>query len=202
MKINDKIILYVDGQMNDVDKANFEKELEGSPELKEQLRRYRQFLEDMKSVNDSALEESYLVEMIPRLRGRAEEKKKLKYIPKLALGTATVSILLIAFVLSFNGRQVVKSSLNNVTSSVTSSGDIQSYTYYSYQLDPNDFSKDEIANFDTTLNTMISQELSLSPQSLNYISADNNTDLKNMLQGLNEKEADDIYNQILHKKIF
>lgn len=202
MKINDKIILYVDGQMNDVDKANFEKELEGSPELKEQLRKYLQFLEDMKSVNDSALEESYLVEMIPRLRGRAEEKKKLKYIPKLALGTAAVSILLIAFVLSFNGRQVVKSSLNNVTSSVTSSGDIQSYTYYSYQLDPNDFSKDEIANFDTTLNTMISQELSLSPQSLNYISADNNTDLKNMLQGLNEKEADDIYNQILHKKIF
>ena len=204
MKINDNIILYVDGQLDETEKARFEKELENSFELREELNRYKNFIGGIKQFKEPALNESYFVEMIPRFRGRAEEKKKLKYIPRLAIGTTAISVILIVFFFTFAHKEnrTVRSSLNNINNNITTSQDLQSYTYYSYQLDPNDFSQEEIANFDSTLNTMISQELSLTPQSLNYISADNNNDLKNMLQGVNEKEVDEIYNQILHKRIF
>jgi hypothetical protein len=38
---------------------------------------------------------------------------------------------------------------------------------------------------------------------MTYFSAENNNvDMKNMLQGVNQKEADEIYYEILHKKIF
>jgi hypothetical protein len=49
---------------------------------------------------------------------------------------------------------------------------------------------------------MFVRELDLTPQSLSDISpADNTTDIQTILQGVNDKEADAIYNEILHKKI-
>ncbi len=204
MKIDDKIILYVDGQLNSEQKAAFEKELESSQSLKEELEKYRKFLVGIKELKTSSLDESYFTEMIPRFRGRAEEKKKLRFIPKLALGTTVISVVLILFFFTFTHKEnkVIQSPVVNIANDITDSQGLQSYNYYSYQLDPNDFSQQEISNIDSTLNGMISQELDLSPQSMNYISADNHTDLQNMLQGLNNKEADEIYNQILHKRIF
>ncbi len=204
MKIDDRIILYIDGQLNSEEKVAFEKELENSESLKEELEKYRKFIGGIKELKTSSLDESYFTEMIPRFRGRAEEKRKLRFIPKLALGTTVISVALIIFLFTFVHKEskVIQSPVANIANNITNSQGLQSYNYYSYQLDPNEFSQQEISNIDSTLNKMISQEIDLSPQSMNYISADNNTDLKNMLQGINEKEANEIYKQILHKRIF
>ncbi len=204
MKINDRIILYVDGQLNAEEKAAFEKELANSLLLKTELEKYKKFLTGIKELKTPSLDESYFTEMIPRFRGRAEEKKKLSFIPKLALGTTAISIILIVFLftIAHNKTEIKNTPAANFANGISNSQGLQSYNYYSYQLDPGDFSQQEISNLDSTLSRMISQELDLSPQSMNYISADNNTDLQNMLEGLNKKEADELYNQILHKRIF
>ena len=204
MKANDKIILYVDGQMNDDERAAFEKDLLNSSALRDELESYKKFLLSLKELKEVNPEEEYFIQMIPKLRGRIEERKKAKYIPKLALSFTTITAVTVVLIFSFLNKGVKKEIpvVPSSTSSQTGSNISVSFSLYPDQISLNNMTNDEIAGYDSVFNAMISNELNLSPQSLNYLSADNNSDVQSMLQGIDEKEANEIYNQLLHKKFF
>ena len=142
--------------------------------------------------------------MIPTLRGRIDERKRLKIIPKLTFAVTTIAAVIVVFFFTFTNKSVKKETAPmKIETTQNSSNEFASILRNdSNQLNLGDLSNEEITKYDSVFNAMISNALSLSPQSFNYLSADNNTDLNNMLQGINQKEANEIYNQLLHKKIF
>jgi hypothetical protein len=204
MKVNDKIILYLDNQMSEEEKLIFENELKNSNILQKELEDYKNFLNEITEQKNILIEEDYFSQMIPKLKGRIEERKKLKLIPKLAFGVTTVAAVLVVFFFTFTNKsiknEITSMKTENVQNSNNEFGSILGNG--SNQINIGNLSNVEAAKYDSVFNAMISNALSLSPQSINYLSADNNTELSNMLQGINQKEANDIYNQLLHKKIF
>ena len=204
MKIDERIILYVDGQMNEVEKTSFEKELYVSASLTEDLNKYKKILSGISEIKNTPVEDDYFVQMIPKFRGRLELQRKLKLLPKLVFSISTIAAILIFFIFTFNKNS------SNVNTVIPATGNqapnTSSYSELSSLSDQFNFSNmssEEISNSNSILDSMLIHELDLTPQSLSNISADNsNTDLSSLVQGINEKEADQIYNEILHKKIY
>ena len=203
-KINDKIILYLDGQMSDDEKLVFEDELKRSETRRRELEDYKNFLGDIKEVQNISIDENYFSQMIPKFRGRMEERSKFRIIPKFALGITTIAAVLL-LVLYISKNKSVKNINAPVKSEIAQNNNSSISSLLgnnSGQLNLGMLSNDDVVRYDSVFNSMISNALSLSSQNVNYLTADNNTDLSNMLQGINQKEADEIYNQLLHKKIF
>ena len=142
--------------------------------------------------------------MIPEFKKIVGIKKKSRIIPKLAIGLTTITavILVLVFTLKQTGNQTVNpASASNLDSLV------DSYTFnYSPLQDQFDFSnlsQNDYTNIDSVVSAMLSDELNLSSQTLSDISNSNGTsDLQSMLQGINSEEADQIYNELLHKRIY
>jgi len=204
MKTSDKIILYLDGQMASDEKAAFEKELSTSETLRNELNLIRDFNSGIKELKNIPVEDDYFVRMIPNFRGRIERKKKYRIFPGIAYSITTATAVLIVMFFVFN-----RNSNNNAVPVQSTQArnlnvePVQEASTFSDQFDFVNMNKEEAADYDTLLNSMLVRELDLTPQSLSEISAaDNNiTDIQTILQGVNQKEADDIYKEILHKKI-
>lgn len=203
MKTIDKIILYLDGQMSDEQAALFEKELANSRRLREQLEQYKSFMLELGEMKNIPVDEDYFVNMVPRFRENLDKKKKHSFVPKFALGITTISAVIIILLFSFNR------SSNNITNIPPSTVEtkqnvyVLNYSPVQDQLGINYLSPDDAVDIDSTITSMLSDELNLSPQSLNDIASSNgSTDLESMLQGINQDEANQIYNELLHKRIY
>ncbi len=203
MKPEDKIILYLDNQMNEEERASFQKELEGSPKLKAELENYNKLFGEIDSVKNVTVDKEYFAEMIPKFHGRLELKRRMRFIPRLALGMTTVAV---AFVILFftlnktaNKKEVVQNNIGVKTSNNEGSTDLN---ILSDQYNLGALTPAEIAYSNTVLDSLLYKELNLSPQSLSDYTLDNSREFNNIVQGINQKEADEIYNQLLHKKIF
>ena len=205
MKMNNKIILYLDGQMNGEEKAAFEKELDGSQALSNELKRLKEFNTGISELKNIPAQEDYFVQMIPKFRSKHEQKRKFSLFPGIAYSvtTATAVIIVMLFVMNKNVKNEAQPFQNNEeTQQVVNIEPTLDAGSLSDQFGFIDMSREEIANSDSLLNYMLVRELDLTPQSLSDISpADNTTDIQTILQGVNDKEADAIYNEILHKKI-
>jgi hypothetical protein len=204
--MNNKIILYLDGQMNREERAAFETELERSQALSDELKKMKNFNAGISELKNIPAREDYFVQMIPKFRGKHEQKRKFNLFPGIAYSvtTATAVIIVMLFVMNKNVKNEAQPFQNNVeTQQLVNFEPAQDAVPLSDQFGFVNMSREEIANSDSLLNSMLVRELNLTSQSLSDIStADNNTaDIQTILQGVNDKEADAIYNEILHKKI-
>ncbi len=202
MKSEDRIILYLDNQMNEAERASFEKELESSPQLKTELENYRKFLNKIDDAKDIVADEEYFVEMIPKFHGRLQLKQRIKFMPKLAFGMTTVAAVLVILFFALNkgtNKTVVQNKAAVQTTNYPGSSDLN---ILSDQYNLGALTPAEIAYSNSVLDSLLYKELNLSPQNLSDYTFGNTQDLNSIVQGLNQKEADEIYNQLLHKKIF
>ncbi len=100
-KINEQIILYLSGNLTDVEQSKLEREIENSGELKEQLSFCKEKLKTFKAIpNDDYLNEIYFQNLIPRMRNRLKPSKKRSLIIKFAYSLPVLIIL--TMVLYFN----------------------------------------------------------------------------------------------------
>lgn len=206
MEINDKIILYLDGQLSRDEAAAFKKELSESKTLRDELKKVKDFNSQISSLNNIAADEDYFVQMIPKFRNKFGLRKRFNLLSGLAYSasTATAVIIIMLFVTNKNVNNEVPVVLNNnITAHQSSFNETQLETNtLSEQYGFVNMSREEMANSDSLLNSMLVNELNLTAQSLSEMSAaDNTTDIQTILQGVNEQEADAIYKEILHKKI-
>jgi hypothetical protein len=206
MKTNNKIIIYLDGQMTVEEKAAFEKELSESGLLRDELKRYKDFNSEISGLKNIPAEEEYFVQMIPKFRSKFVQKKKPGFLPGLAYGatTATAVLIIMLFVTNKSIKNETPIVPNNTSvQQVVSFEPVQEAGANSDQYGLVNMSRDEIANSDSLLNSMLIKELDLTPQSLSDISqSDNNTiDIQTIMQGVDDQEADAIYKEILHKRI-
>jgi len=209
MKTEDKIILYLDNRMNEDEKALFEKELESSKELGAELNNYKKFLKEITSVNDITTETNYFAEMIPKFHGRLDLQRRMRFLPKLAFGTTAIAaaliILFFAVNRNINNKAIVINKTENQSSNSSNAIQIESTSdlnLLSDQFNIGNLSPAEITYSNSVLDSLLYKELNLSPQSLSDYTFDSNQDLSSVVQGINEKEADEIYNKLLHKKIY
>jgi hypothetical protein len=206
MKTNDKIIQYLDGQLSREEAAAFEKELSESRELRDEVKSIKNFNAGISGLKNIAADEDYFVQMIPRFRSKFSLRKRFSFLSGLAYSasTATAVILIMLFVTNKNVKNEAPAVHNNSlgVQQTTVNEVQQEISTLSDQFGFVNMSREEVANSDSVLNSMLIHELNLTPQSLSEMSAaDNATDIQTILQGVNEQEADAIYKEILHKKI-
>ncbi len=203
MKNKDKIILYLDGQMNEKDRSMFEKDLASDSQLKSEMEEYKQFMDGISSLKNIKTEPDYFINIVPEFRKNLNTKAKSRLIPKFAfvLSAITAVVLLLLFTLNRSDNIAPNYSSTNIDSV------IDNYTFnYSPlhdQFDINSLNNNDYSNLDSVVSVMLSNELNLSSQSLSDLTTTNvTTDLQSMLQGINNREADQIYNELLHKRIY
>ncbi len=201
MNTNNKIVEYLDGQLSQEEKDSFENELKSSPGLQSEFQQYKKFKESLTQLRNIEVDESYFIETIPKFRTRQSVLKRYGVVPKLTLSLSTLLAVALVFVLIFFRSNKV--AIPNKVVVVDSNG-----VDFSTLLDPssdnfnlNYISSNEASHYDSLLNSMITKALDLSPDELSYVAPSNNSDLTSLLQNINEKEADNIYNEVLKQKI-
>lgn len=96
MKSNDEILKYIADIMTEKEKSDFEKRVEQSEDLKNELRKYQNSLKEVSTLADINEESAYFQNLLPRVRTRLDKEKKFKWSPKFAyLVTTATAILLI-----------------------------------------------------------------------------------------------------------
>ncbi len=203
MKTIDKIIMYLDGQMSPDEKSLFEEKIDASSEIRKELEKYKSLMKEIQNLDDVQLNEDYISQVVPKFRERLSKQKKHRFSPKYALGLSTITAVLLIFIFIINkpaGKKDI--TLTALTEQLTHEDLSSAIKLYDNQTNIENFPQFESAGYDSVLNSLIIGELNGSSESANYILSYANSDMNNMLQSINEVEADKIYKELLNKRIY
>lgn len=193
MKLNDKILKYISDYMSGDEKVEFERELNESQELRDELQNYKSYLQELKStpVEDSFYFNNLLPRVKEKIAGRV--RHRIPLLPKLAAGAALVVVLFLII------NPFGKSSRTNFEQILLNSSDAYQDEILSSieETNPGALPEEVLKNTDNLINTNLSSELEL-----NDLNVENEyTKTSYLLENLNETEANEIYNQLVNKKI-
>jgi hypothetical protein len=201
MKIDSRIILYLDNQMNDEERRIFEIELSKSVELSKQMESYKSIMHSMKIDENDFHDQDYFVNLIPKFRKILSSNKKSFKVRTAYAFTAAASVLVIV-VLIFNPfKSSENDSLEELISTFSENEAVEILEHYS-----NDLSniKTEQLNrsSDSLFSGLISSELNLQETDLNRLVSEDEISIESIYSEIKSEEADLIYNEILKKKYF
>ncbi len=96
-KINEKILLYLSGKLNETDQLKLEQEIQNSPELKKELLYQKERLKELKEISDTSINDFYFRNLSVRVKSRLnpERKKILRY--KLVYSMPVLLVLIAVF---------------------------------------------------------------------------------------------------------
>jgi hypothetical protein len=196
MNNKDKIILYLDNQLNTRGKEQFEKDLKNSPELRQELESYKKFLENLKLMNIHSADESYFINNIPLFREKLANKNKIWIQKKIIYASSALVIVLLALSLFlFRNTESVIGEGKNLAADEVQLMDLADI-YGNSELDS---SFGTVA--DSVWNELIFDELSFSFETADSILQTFNGNV-NYIEGLNEEEASLIYDRLISKEFF
>ena len=198
MKTNDeKILKYLSENVSSTEKREIEKEIESSKELSEEFTRMQKVFSDLKNDSKVETEIGYFNNLLPRVREKLDSRKKIFTIQRLAF-SIPVAALLFVISLSINIEQTeslfsLSASTEEIYEAIdeTSSDNLIDYIdndYYTY---------------DVSELTISETGLSLDNESLQDLGESTFESFENysLIENLSDKEVDEIYNEILTKKI-
>lgn len=193
MKQNDKILKYISDYMSDDEKVEFEKELNESQELQDKLQNYKSYLQKLKS---TPVEENfYFNNLLPRVKEKisGRVRHRIPLIPKLAAGAALVVVLFLII------NPFGKSSRTNFEQIILNNSDAYQNEILSSieETNPSVLPEEVLKNTDNLINTNLSSELELNDLNVET----EYTKTSYLLENINETEANEIYNQLVNKKI-
>ena len=197
MNNNEKILKYFSDELSSEEKKVFESELKNSEEVKKEFLKFQKTLSELKSISVPEVDESYFINLTPKIREKIDKKKKFITIPKLAL-TFTVAVIVLVVSLNIfnteNRRYMFsveneKSILSEVLDE-TSDEQLSDYINFSLGNSSNNFSvlAGGIDYDDESLKTLGEKTLK-------------KFDEYDLIESLGDEEADEIYNQLLNTKI-
>ncbi len=196
MNNKDKIILYLDNQLNTQEKEKFEKDLKNSPELRQELENYKKVLENLRRMNVQSAGESFFINNIPLFRERLEKKKKVWVQKKfIYASSALVIVLLVLSLFLFRNAGTIPEDVKNLA---LTEDQIKNLTdsYANLELDS------ALSNVtDSLWNELLSDELNFSYETADSIlhAFNGNVDYN---EGLNDEEASLIYDRLITKEFF
>ena len=201
MKIDERIILYLDNQMTDEERIVFEDELSGSPKLNKQLKDYKRTMQVFSVDEQEFKNEDYFVNLIPRFReSKLKTRSKTRF--KISFAAAGLVTLITFFIIFFN---LFKSDTNNSMAEIVGNmNDSEAYElmdYYSNSFSSNSYSELNVSS-DSLFSNLISSELNIQESDLPRLISINNVNIENIYSQIEPAEAEVIYDQILSKKYF
>jgi hypothetical protein len=203
---DDRIILYLDGQLSEKNKLEFENELKENNDLKSQLESYKNFLASINSIKDIELDKIYFSNNIPRFREKLEKKKKFVLLPKLSIVFSTVvAVFLVVFLVLNNRTETSNVSLSNLIKGANQN-DIQQVmdSYADNQNLRDALNTSSITDTGTSLviNQSLLNELHLSQDEVEKYLNSQNIDYNNLMSGLGDNEIKTLYNELNSKKYY
>lgn len=194
--MDEKILQYLDGQLNEDEKILFENELNSSPELKKKLDEYISVKSKLNEFNDIQVDETYFNRIVPEFRKRLEIKKKARRIFLFSFANSLAAIIILYIVLSPNGNNL---NLDEAVKNWTEND----FNYAIEYVDKQNSTFDIIDYYNTTeidsfISSMLTDELNLSNNSTVYNSIDYNT----LSTQMNSNDINYLYKEILNKKYF
>jgi hypothetical protein len=200
MKMDDRIILYLDNQMTDEEKIKFEAELNESSLLKNQLQNYQDALRNLTIDKEKYKDSDYFVNLIPKFRNtRFGYKKKSKV--KIAYALSTLAAIIILVLIIINPFKTTDSlSAESIVSSLSENEAIELLNYYTDEVST--YNKQLNGTSDSLLTVLITSEFNLQETDLNNLLTSNEISIESIYSELEPHEAELIYQEILNKKYF
>ncbi len=206
MKIDDKIILYLDNQLSEKEKAEFENELNKSEDLKQQLIEYKKFMSSFAELNNVEVDERYFASNIPKFREKLERKKKFAFIPRISIALSTIVAIFLIFMFVLNNKNTNNvTSLNNLIENANQNDLKSVLDNYTNALNLSDASViSNIANtsVDSVINQSYYSELNVSGNELEKYLSSQSIDYDNLVSGLGTSQKEALYNVLKNKKYF
>lgn len=201
MKIDKRIILYLDNQMNDEEKRAFEDELSTSHELSNQLKHYKNVIQSLNLDEQNFSDQDYFVNLIPKFRKNLSvEKKTFKAKTAYAL-TAIVSVLAIVLVIFNPFKASENNSVDKLFSMLSENETTEILDYYFADLAT--INTEQLnGTSDSLFTELMTSELNLQETDLNRLVSADEISIESIYSEIKSEEADLIYNEILKKKYF
>ncbi|RJP70072.1 MAG: hypothetical protein C4539_07015 [Ignavibacteriales bacterium] len=193
-KIDEKILLFLSGNLDETKQLELKQEIQDSPELKEQLFFYKEKLKELKDVSDTTINDVYFRNLVVRAKSRSKPtaRKLLSY--KLAYPFPVIIVL--AVVLYFTGRNSSSfdKALTDLPESYTTSiiNEIAEENDDIYSQDIIDTSSVEIITANIISNNDLGEKINSA--SISFSSDELNSNLT-------DEEINEIYNEMLKTKI-
>ena len=198
---NDKIVQYVDGAMTEKEKTLFEEELKSSPELQKQLATFRSIAGAFSIYAEPAADEYYFRNMVPGFR--AKLPGRLKRFPLLTVSFASASIVVVSMFLFLLLNK--SDNIENIAENLNEHQLTELINTYSSDKSASEVVSTEVssdASTESVVDTLYSREFNIAPETVSYYFADRRSDLTSVIQDINQEEADNIYNEMINKKLF
>jgi len=201
MKIDKRIILYLDNQMNDEEKRIFEVELSKSVDLSMQMESYKSIMHSMKIDENDFHDQDYFVNLIPKFRKNLSSNKR-SFKVRTAYAFAAAASVLVLVILIFNPfKSSENDSLEKLISTFSENEAVEILEYYSDDL--SNIKTEQIdGTSDSLFSGLISSELNLQETDLNLLVSADEISIESIYSEIKSEEADLIYNEILKKKYF
>jgi hypothetical protein len=205
--MDDRIILYLDGQLSEKDKLDFENELKENDELKSQMEKYKSFFSSINSLKNIEIDEVYFANNIPRFRGKLDKKRKFVLVPKfsLILSTAVAVFLIFFLILNNNKTETSTKSLNTLVKNANQNEMQAVFDTYTNNLNlPDALNASTITDTNTSsvINQSFFNELHLSQNEVQKYLNSQNIDYNNLISGLGDHEIETLYNELNSKKYY
>jgi len=200
MKIDKRIILYLDNQMNDEERKSFEDELSKTSELSNQFQHYKNVLQSLKVNEQRFTNEDYFINLVPKFRETILVNKKSFKIKTAFALTAVASAAIV--LLFFNPFQTSENnSVDKIISTLNETEVVEILDYYSNGLSTID--NEQLNGYsDSLFSDLIYSELNLEETDINRVVSAEEISIENIYSEIKPEEADIIYNEILNKKYF
>ena len=200
MKIDKRIILYLDNQMNDEERKSFEDELSKSSELSNQFQHYKNVLQSLKVNEQRFTNEDYFINLVPKFRETILVNKKSFKIKTAFALTAVASATIV--LLFFNPFQTSENNpADKIISTLNETEAVEILDYYSNGLST--INNEQLNGYsDSLFSDLIYSELNLEETDINRVVSAEEISIENIYSEIKPEEADIIYNEILNKKFF
>lgn len=204
MKNKEEIIIkYLDGQLNPIEKAEFEDSLKKSKELKNLFDEYKMVYNSVESVKKVTLTEDYAASIIPEFRRRLEAKKSVRYNLRYAYGFA--ALIFIALTLLFISRDLSSDKIGDVQFADNDITDAELENIFD-QISAEDllyvYTDEEANKLDLVYESYYSNEIISKENADENLFALNNLDFSDIENILSDEELDLVYNEIINKEFF
>lgn len=200
MKMNEKIIRYLDGDILSEEKTNFEKEISDSTELKQQLISVSNTLEKTKTLMEAEITNDYFVNMIPAFRKKQITTRERILNPAYAGSAIMILTFLITMFLQ-NSLNTNTTVYDEISEDDFNQNDISSLlSNINYDNNEFDLSPSDEMNIDSLINIYLTNDILTASGNGSSLIQDYEFNPDEFQ--LSDIETENLYSVIMNKKFF
>lgn len=186
--------------MSEEEKLHFESLMAEDTQLREDTKKMRTFLADLKTEAEPATDETYFINMLPEFYARRNKKKKFVF-TRIAYSLSTAAAVLLVIFLVFKPFSSNNyTNMSELSQNLTESELNTAINEYADQYSTNDLISSVPVSADSVVNNMFANALDLST-SVDKTLADNYLSNDELLSSINETEANELYSQLINVDI-